>query len=267
MKGEKDEAAASTVTQILSVIVVVPLILIFGQNFAFQGLGNSSQEFVPWIAILAAAAFTVVFTFLSFRASKEVEASERAIVSRVNIFWALLFASVFLSETVSLQKIGAVILIFAASSISIYRPGVTKLKIEGLQLVVIASAFSAAIGISSKFGVGLMPPLVFALAKAAVVAFGLYLLIGKNAIARCAAIWKRKPAGLLVNGIACAVFDISVIVAYALLPASVVIPVLSTAVVLTAIAGGILLGEKEGWLQKIVGAVLAVIGAMLISGA
>ena len=267
MKGEHDEAAASTVSNFLGTIATVPFILFLGANFAFKGdFSIGSTPPIAWAACIAGAIFTVVFSRLSFKASKVVEASERAIFSRLNIFWALLFAAIFLGEGISLQKALAVIIIFAASCLSVYKPSITKWKTQGLQLVIFASAFSAANGIASKFGVGLMPPFVFSIFECAFLTLGLYLLIGRGALSRCIEIFQRKPYDLMIIGIADAVFVASSLVAFALLPASVVIPILATAVVLTAIFGGILLNEKEGWMQKIAGAMLALVGVFLISG-
>ncbi len=268
MKGEKDEAAASTVSNFLTIFFTLPFIFFLGAGFSFSG--NSDIFLAPPIAFLAligAALFSVVFTNLSFKASKVVEASERAIMSRMNVFWALLFAFLFLGEGISFQKILAVILIFIASGLSVYKKGEIKFHSEGIQLVILASAFSAAVAITSKFGVGYMPPLIFALLESILLTLGLYLLIGKDAISRCIGIWKRKQFDMLVNGIAGASFYASALVAYTMLPASVVVPVLATAVVLTAILGGLLLGEKEGWVRKIAGAIIALIGIIILSGA
>jgi uncharacterized membrane protein len=179
----------------------------------------------------------------------------------------LLFAALFLGEGMGWPKIVAVILIFVASGLSVYKPGMTKWKTQGVQLVVIASAFSAGTGTLSKFGVGFIPPFIFALVQTIILSIGLYLLIGKDALSRCRAIWKRKPIDLIINGIAGSSLFACSLVAYTLLPASVVIPLLATAVVLTALTSGIILNEKEGWIRKVVGAILAVLGVILLSQA
>ena len=268
MKGEEDGAAASVVSNAAAPFAILPFILFLGSGFSFEGyVGMAGIPLDGWAACIAAAALSVVFTYFSFKASKVVEAGERAVVSRLNIFWALLFAALFLGESISMQKIVAVAIIFIASGLSVYRKGMTKWKMDGLQLIVIASAFSAATGIAGKFGVAYMPPLVFAFFASAFLVIGLCAMLGRGVVSRCAGIWKRKTLDLAVNGVAGAVFYAASFVAYTMLPASIVIPIMATAVVLTAIAGGILLGEKEGWVQKIAGAVLALIGAYLIAGA
>lgn len=268
MKGEHDEAAAGTASNFLTILFTVPFILLLGANFSFRDdFSLSSVPAIAWLACILGAGASVVFTYLTFKASKVVDASERAIFSRLNVFWALIFAAALLGESITPAKLAAVALIFLASALSVYKTQISKWKTEGLQLVVIGAAFSAGTAIASKYGVGLMPPFVFAIFESTLLTLGLCLLMRQNALGRSIAALRRHPLDILINGLAGATFYAASLVAFTLLPASTVVPVMATAVVLTAIAGGLLLHEKEGWLQKVVAALLAVVGVWLISGA
>ena len=105
MKGEHDHEAAGTVSNALTIVWTLPFILLLGLGFGspIEAIGSLGSA-PAWLAAAAAALFSVGFTCLSFKASKVVEASERSIVGRLNLFWALLFSALFLGESVGLQK-------------------------------------------------------------------------------------------------------------------------------------------------------------------
>ena len=58
---------------------------------------------------------------------------------------------------------------------------------------------------------------------------------------------------------------VAFLLALRFLPASEVVPLVNTNIVLTALGGMLLLGEKEGWIQKVIGAILAFAGAWMIA--
>lgn len=285
MKEERDERAAAGASNLIGLAGMGLAVLVLGPAFAAQagaqgvvqsGLGAgggwpgpdwASIPPVAWLAVLAAGMGALAFSVLTFKASKVVEASERAVVSRLNIFWILLFSAVLLGEELSGLKAAACLLLFAGAALCAYRPGHTRSKVQGLQMVVLAAAFSAALSTARKVGVGALPPLAFGLGELALLCIGLWFWIGRDAFSRVRAVWRRNPADLALNGLSGVVLDVAALMALTLLPVSVVVPVLSSAAVLTAILGGLLLGEKTDWGMKIAGALLAVAGVALMAGA
>ncbi|MFH1306441.1 MAG: EamA family transporter [Candidatus Micrarchaeota archaeon] len=267
MKKEKDFVATGASSNIVTALLLIPAILFLGFDFGSKAqptLGNI--PLFGWGVALLSSILMSVFVYLTYKASRQVDAAERHIISRTKLILVFLFASVFLSEEITFYKIIAAILIIAGSIVCLYRPGKTNWKInEGVLLVLIASALVAGADTATKIALQYFSPIIFAIPIHVIPALSLIFLMGQDATARIGKIFKKYPREISLIGAISMVLFISVLLSFISMDLSVAIPLLSLSVVLTAISGAILLNEKEGWIQKIIGALLAVAGASLIA--
>ncbi|MFH1306440.1 MAG: DMT family transporter [Candidatus Micrarchaeota archaeon] len=264
-KDEKDYLASLALTEGATVAFLLLLILTFGFDFATEGkppIGEIPQ--LNWILMALAGVFYAVFIYFTFKGSQTVEGSIRPILGQTEIIWGMLLAFLFLSEVITGQKIFAGLLILAGSVICIYRPG-GKFKLAGVGLILFAALFVASGHVIDRVNSQLFPPLIYAIPLFIIPTIIFFAMMGKKAFERTGKVFEKRPwVSLLLSAFA-AVSHVFLLLSLAKIEASVVIPLFNTFVIVAALGGIIFLKERKGWVQKIVGALLAFIGAAIIS--
>ncbi|MDE1798551.1 MAG: EamA family transporter, partial [Candidatus Micrarchaeota archaeon] len=267
-KAHNDYQAVGGISEWLSLILVFASMAALGSSFA-QPAGGFDWSAVPalgWLAMLGSALCYSGFMYLSYKAYQTVEASERSVINQLQIGWTVFLSVLLLSERLGWgQALGAALIVAGALACT-YEKGHRRWKASGVQLLAAASIFAGTASLFDKVGVQHFPPLVYAIPQYGLPAAIMMFLMGKDAVPRMLKVWKAHRGVLLAT----AVFSILSFVAYLLalqqLPVSEVVPLINLNVIVGVLGGILLLGEKKGWPQKILGAILAFAGAWLIVG-
>jgi len=268
LRGEKDFIAVGASTETLSLVLLAAMIILMGPTFGTTAQAAafdfSTVPLVGWIALIISFLSYASAVMLSYKAYQTGEASERAVVTQVQNIWIVLIAAAFLSEPLLPGKILGVVLISVAAVLCTYRPGKSRWHIEGVKLFVLCAILFGTGSLADKVAVQYFPLMLYAPVSFIGSALVALALLGKHAWPRMKAVWKRHHAWMILFPIFSVVPYVAFLLAVRELPVSVVGPLLNTNVVLTALGGMILLGEHEGWPQKLAGALLAFIGAMMM---
>jgi len=267
MKKEGDFLASASITDVFSVIFLILFVVLLGPTFG-STLPSLDLGVIPpfqWVLWAGVSILYTGYVFFTFKASQKVEAAERAILGQSQIIWTVAFSAIFLSEPLGFGKLAAIFLILVGSILCIYRPTKAKWKLEGVHLVLIASLFIGGASVADKFNLQLIPPLVYAIPTYAVPAICFSIMMGKDSISRMGAIAKKYSKEVaLISFISISSFT-TLLISLSQMEASVAIPLLNTYIVVTALGGMLLLGEREAWAQKLIGALLAFAGAIMIA--
>ena len=263
MRHEKDYVAAGTMIEIFSSVTVLAVLLL-GFFPVQAGLPQSipPEGFAIWIAAIA---LYTAFIFIIYKAGQTAEAGERTVVNQLQIPWTILLAFLFLSEPLSANNIAGAVLIIAGAIVCTYRPGNIRWKVEGVRLAAIAAILAGAAGIMDKLALSRIPLVIYAVPLYVVPAL-LGIFWTKTDVPRIKAAFKRNAAAIALAGIFSMASYLVYLLALSALPLSQVIVLFNTNVVLTAILGMVILGEKGDWKQKLLGALLAFAGAALAAG-
>ncbi len=267
LKDEKDFIAVGGVNETLASVIMLVLILLVGidagstRTFDF----GSIPTFV-WLVIAAASVLYTVFAYLNYRAFQTIEATERAVVSQIQVGWVALLGILLLGEHPSSMQIAGMVFVVGGALLCTYRKTRSRWKVEGVQIVVLASVIAGTGALCDKIAVANFPILLYSIWLFILPATMALALMGRKALPRMKAVFGRHGArNFLLLAITSTLPYVAFLLALRFLPASEVVPLVNTNIVLTALGGMLLLGEKEGWIQKVIGAILAFAGAWMIA--
>ncbi len=266
-KKEKDFVGLGAVSEWTALLVVFLSIAALGAGFAAPGPFDwTTVPLLGWLAIVGSTVCYSGFMYLSYKAYQTVEASERAVINQLQIGWILILSVVLLSEHVGWGQVAGVVLVVAGALLCTYEKGHRRWKAQGVRMLALASILAGTASLFDKVGMQYFPPLLYAIPQYGVPTLILMAMLGRSVLSRMNKAWKVQP-GLFV---AMAVISVLGYVTYLLslqaLPVSQVVPLINLNVILSVLGGILLLDEKKGWAQKILGAVLAFAGAWMIVG-
>ncbi len=262
--GESDFLAAGALNEILSASLLVLLLVSFGSAFGAFSLDLSAIPLVGWAALIISLFSYTAGTLVSYKAFQTGEANERAVINQLQNVLTLALAALLLSEPLLASKVLGVLLILVAAVLCTYRKSGSRWHVSGVKLFLVAALFFGIGGLSDKVALQFFPVLLYAplmFIGPAVVALA---MLGRQTMPRLRAVWVRHGLWIPLFSILSAIPYLAFLYALRELPVSVVAPFMNTNVVLTAVGGIILLNEREGWPQKLAGAALAFVGALLL---
>lgn len=263
LKGKSDYLASGTAIEAFSALFLIAGILLFGPS-----LPALSNPIPPegWLIWVGATIIYTAFIFITYKAGQTAEATERAVVNQLQIPWALLLAFAFLSESVTQQKLAGAACIIGGALLCTYRPGAVRWKVEGVRLIAFAAILAGTASIFDKAAMGYFPPLLYALPLYIVPSLLGIAWLGETGMARIKKSLSTHLAPIALAGFVSLASYILFLLAMQRLPASETIILYNTNIVLVALGGMLFLSEKEGWRQKILGGLLAFLGAALVAG-
>jgi len=263
LRGKSDYLGAGTAMEISSMIFLFIGLIIFGSY-----LPGATADIPPvgWLIWFCATVLYTAFIFITYKANQTVEAGERSVVNLLQIPWALFLALAFLSEPLTPLKTAGALLIISGALACTYRPGLLRWKTDGVKLAAAAALLAGTATIFDKAAMGYFPPLLYALPLYIVPSLFGIAWLGKKSMPRITAAFRKHGAAIAFAGFTSLFSYVLFLLAMQRLPASETILLFNTNVVLTAFAGMLLLSEKEGWKQKIIGVILAFLGAALVLG-
>jgi drug/metabolite transporter (DMT)-like permease len=264
MKNEKDFLAVAVAGDTISTAAILVLAAFSGYDFTRVFASASAQSL---IFLACAMGLYSAWLYLTYKASQQVEASERALLGQIQVVWALLLAFIIAGEAISAERMLAIGLILAGSFICLYERKKTHFMHakSGYAAIIICAFILGTTNLLDKINLQAFDVLFYTFLLYAVPMAVIGLIMGRSAPARAIAAVSRNRILIPALSIASIMSFGFAMLSLSKIDISLYTPLISLNVVLTAIGGILILGEKEGWAQKIAGAALAFAGAFLIS--
>jgi drug/metabolite transporter (DMT)-like permease len=205
-----------------------------------------------------------VFAILGMKATQLVEVSVKEPLMQIQLLFMLLFASVFLNESLTVYKIGGTISIFLGTLILTYRKNLVKDFMKpGIKIIIVSALIGAVIGVVDKIALEYWSVPVYSFL--AFLAPGMVLTpwasrrFDKFSVMLKDKFWPIIASSMLI--VMGAYFGFT---AYKMTEMSNAVPIFRLSTLVSVFGGIILLNEKDHLFRKIIGAILMIIGVVLI---
>lgn len=242
---------------------------IFGMILSFPIMALEGGTFGDiTMAVLAVAflstAFSGVFEATQFFARKQLEASRSTILFQLTPLLAFLGSILILGERLTRVKFSGMALIIGGNLVAAYRHG-GALNRRGIFFALIAATALACVYIADKFASPHYPIGFYIFISYALPALYVFILaMSKDRVSQLLhelrlATWKLPV--LALTSVAGYYF---VIKTFRIAEASVVVPIIYTSSIITALGGIILLHERANMIQKLIGTIVVVAGVVLL---
>lgn len=220
-----------------------------------------------WVIAGIGVFLWTIIGLTGFKATQLTEISLKEPLSHVRLIFLLIFSYFLISEALTFHKTFGTILIFFGMILLTYKRGKLfgRLSDIGVRLTLFTSFLMALVSVVDKVALK-----YWSVSTYAFVAFLIPgLILGAITVKRMDRFVKLIKSKLLllvltsILGVGVAYFQFS---AYKLTDVSNVFPVFRLSTLVATVGGIILLKEKKDILQKIVGAIIMIIGVIFISG-
>ena len=254
----EDSLAYAFVWHALSTIMFLPF---FAIEFAMP-----SNNKVFGLVVISSAIWPIV-AYTGFKAYKHLEVSIKTPISKSKIIFALIFAVLFLKETLNIEKIIGTILIFIGIVVISYKhkSKFGSFKDKGVQLTLISSLLMATALLIDKFASAFFNPGMYSF-----MVFGLptiFLLpFMRNKGPHIKSIFKNKFSATLSTMVLGSAAYYLLLWAFKHAEASVIIPIVELGTIFAVLGGIFFLGEKKDITKKLIASGIVILGAVLISG-
>jgi len=246
------------VENLLTALIFVPVLIL---EFSFP------NSYFAWFLVLVSSLLWVFIAVISMKAYKYTKVSLKAPLSQSRVIFALLFAILFLSEAIVLEKIIGIALIFAALTLLTYKKErkFGQLKDIGVQFTILSAFLSALVAIIDKKSMAYFTPgtfgfLVYFIPALILIAFGKKYYKGVKQIVET----KYKfLAALVILGFFFYYFKLR---AYQLADVGQVFPIVRLSTLFTVVGGVVFLKERDQIVKKIVLTLIILVGIILVSG-
>jgi drug/metabolite transporter (DMT)-like permease len=259
LKKEKDSNAYALLFHIIGIILFLFL-------FAIEWNLPSKPE--AWLIAIVAAILWTAIAVISFKACRVADVSLKTPIARSKIFWALLFAAIIIGETITLDKIIGSILIFIG--ILIVSVDLNKkfggFNDPGVKLTLLFAFLMGIVVVIDKLAMNYFQPSIYGFLQYLLPGIFLFAAI-PNRINRMKKLVKRNGILLIITGMLVPIGYWILLKVYQTAEVSSVIPVLESSVIISMLGGIIFLGERKDLIRRALGAIIVLIGVLIIKGA
>ncbi len=255
---DHDWLSYSVVTNLLTALFFIPLVL---NNFALPTFQNAY-----YILLLSILLWTIIVA-VSFKSYQYIEVSIRSPLDKIKIPILLILSYIFLSETLTINKVlGTILIFFGAVLVTLKKDKLLDgFSDRGVQLTLLSALLLAVVNIVDKVAMSYWSPQVFG--------FLLYLFPGliigvlipkrKNELSRLLKLRLLPVISVSILGLIFYYFRLQ---AYSIGEVSNVYPILNSAALISTFGGIIMLKERKDILKKVISAIIMFIGILLIAG-
>ncbi len=228
----------------------------------------ASYNFPPivWIVTLLSTIGYSIYSSIKFYSNKYIEASRRTLLTQISPIVTLFASALILHEGLTLRRLLAVALIVLGNIIALYKHG-GKASARGIEITLLGSAILGITYVADKYASAFFPLSLYMFITYGLPALYLFTFSQakrKNAIALMKQEVMLRTWRLPLLS-ALSVFGYFLLLkAYSLVDASVASPTMSSATILTALGGIIILKERTSIGKKLVGAVFVFAGVILL---
>lgn len=254
----KSPLAVGVMFQLLAGLAVIPI-------FIFERAEVINGNWQSWIMLVVACVFWALFTIFRFKATKMLEMSVANLVAQVSLLFTFFGSAVLFNEELTILKLSGMLLLLVGNVVLIGKSWQNKsISREGLKYQILSSVvFSVALMLdafnSVNFSVSLYSFFAYFVS-------GIFMWI----IARVS--WKEIKyevktnwKGQLIMGGFSALGYYLFVKSFALAEKTVVMPVNNLGTIIVVILGFVFLKETKDMKRKIIAAILAFGGAVLLS--
>ena len=255
-KDNGNDIAFTIIADSAGALTMLLFIPFFGLNFP----SNSSI----WVLLLLSGAIVAISDFLLIYSTKNADLADTSIMMPLSNVFILISSYIFLDEEINTQKYISVFLIVLGSIVCLYKgkklyinKGVLAAILYG---IVVSINFTIDKGISDQFPLPVYGALIYGIS--AIFLFSILLRNKLKTIRNEIKLQKKIPFQV---GIIWGLFSLTVLVAYTYGDASQVIPFMRIFIVAITLYSIFILKEKERLYQKLIGALLVTIGAIVLA--
>lgn len=265
VKKEKDYIALLGFDKSISLIYLLLTALLLTNLFDIPIFPEAgSIPLSGWLSFFGSAVLFTAAAFLVFRANRTLDVAEREVFGQLKNFWVLILSYILLHELITGEKILGIFLISAAVFVISADTKRRQFSREGIKLILIAEILVAAGSLLDKIGMEYFSPLFFPVGFLFLATIFSFALMGKDLKKRLMVVWSRYTYLLLIFGTLSITSFVSFYFALQQMPVSTAVPLKSTQVILSSIAGAFVLGETKGLVQKLAAALIAVAGVFIL---
>jgi drug/metabolite transporter (DMT)-like permease len=255
LKEEHDYLGFSTMYQFVGAAIALPFALT-DPSFSLEALALS--------VVVASSVAWSASAVLTSRSLQLVEVSLRDPLSRTGIFWALLFSFLLLGESITLNKVIGVIAIFAGIVVIYFKIKLGNLRAYGVALTLLTGVFGGFAVSVDKIGMKFFSPVFYNFLLFILPGIMLFFGTRRNAGKMKMFFYKNKLVIIILSAFATFSY-LCLLSALRLQQASIVLPVSQIGLIISVVGGIFLLKEKEGIARKIIGSLIVLAGAALVS--
>ena len=251
-----DYASYGFLTQGIAAILLFPIFL-----FSFKIPTQTSAWYILPLSMFLWGITTVV----TFKSYKHIDVSIRATFSNSKFFYVAILSFFVLSEAFPPSKILGTILIFAGILAINLRKRIFSFRDIGVILTLISSFISAIAVIVDKFALSLFPPMMYIIFTylGPTISLG---MVTSTRIEKLKTIIRKRFGWILLSASIDVVYYLSLLNALSIQEASVVFPISQLASLIAVFGGIVILKERQNISEKLLGAAIAIVGALFVSG-
>lgn len=258
LKDEGDFLAFGFAFQVFGTLFFIPILL---AEWQFP----SQPE--AWILAVISSVLWAVLGVVGFKAQRFTEVSLRAPIGKSKMLWVILFAALFLGETVTQGKIIGSALIFLGVVLVTFKAdeplgGFGDL---GVKLTFIAALIGGIGSIVDKVAMSYFQPGTYGFIEYLLPAIWLGLFVPQST-KRFGKLLKGKGKWVIAASLIAVVWSWMLFKVYQLAEVSTIAPLLELSVIVTVIGGFVFLGERKDILRRIIGTLIVLAGAWIIKG-
>lgn len=265
LRDESDSLAYTFTQQTMTALMILPILF-----FNWQ----IPERKILLFYLFLVGVWDTLSSFLITESLRHLEISWRTIIYQSRIIWLIILGSLLLGEVLNWQKFLGGGLIFLGVVLATWRKervGRLKLLWQRLQngqstekergiLITLAAAFSTSFQLMAvRYLLNFFSSAVLILGLAGTSSLILALIMG-NLKARVL----RLPRLSFLNGALGMMGGLFFFLATAMTEVTRTVPITNAFAVLTVVFGIVFLRERESWLRKILGSLLAVVGVILV---
>jgi drug/metabolite transporter (DMT)-like permease len=258
MRDSKSDANAQAL-MFTTIVGILGLIIVF-----FKGGFESYISLAQFPYFLLIAGFTTIGSIYAFKGFKYIEASEHTILMTSSKFWSLIGAIIFLGESLNLRKLGAGLLIIIGVMIAEWRKSKFVINIGALYVLLAAASYSAG-EILSFYMLRNFDSTAF-LVYNSFLSVIIILILNPKVFNKLMFYAKPKNlSNIVIVSINDTLASLFLYNAYQLGRNALQIgPLMATQTIVTVALALIFLRETDNIFQKITGALIAVVGTILL---
>ncbi len=253
---EEGHVAFSWLFSLLGGIFYLPLLLVVGFTIPDSPYG--------WALAVFAGFLWAVISLVGSKSYRYTQVSLRDPIARTDVLFLLLFSALILHEYITTTKLMGVLVIFSGLIILTWHKGkiLGKLSHKGVKLTLVGAVLSGFVAVVDKATVVYFLPALYGFLMYFIPAIYLTPLALKNKkeIKRLVA---RKFVWVVIVSVLAVISYYFQLSAYTMTDVSNVFPVLQLSTLVTVV-GGAIFHREEDFKLRLIGAVLMIIGSVII---
>ncbi|MBI4177731.1 MAG: DMT family transporter [Candidatus Aenigmarchaeota archaeon] len=254
MKKE-GHVAYSWILNLLGVVFFLPLLS--------RGINMPASPYA-WLLALFAGLLWAIVSLLGLKSYRYTQVSLRDPLARTDVLFLLLFSSLILAESITIEKLSGFFIIFSGLVVLTWHNGrlFGKLSDKGVKLTLFTAVLNGFVAVVDKMALAYFAPAFYGFLMFFIPSVYLTPLALRNRIG-IKSLVSKKAGWVVAVSVLIVISYYSQLSAYSLTEVSNVFPVLQLSSLVAVIGGAIFHKERDLGL-RLIGAVLMILGTVII---